>query len=176
MTCCYFLAECFWSTASWWYRLRCTSVSIPVNHKPHQRNASSGYQLPDPRYAQLLLYHPGWLNVPSLALCTVSMMYLTSRLFPLAIFWHCKTFREHIWVLQTPVFNLCVFAFSPVCPEGQIQYSKKAHQSAVQLSVSEPWNCLVNLCCMKGILQSWKAALLFVAACSDCVDLLVNLK
>lgn len=104
-------------------------------------------------------------------------MNLTSKLFPLAVFWHCKTFREHIWFfLQIPVFKFCPLAFSSVCPEGWIQCSKKAHPSAVHLSISEPWNCSVNLYYIKGILQSWKAAFLFLAACSGCVGLLVNLK
>lgn len=68
--CCSVLAECLWSATSGWYWLRCASVSISVNHSPHQGNANSGYWLPHPCYAQLLLYHPGWLNVPSLAICT----------------------------------------------------------------------------------------------------------
>lgn len=100
----------------------------------------------------------------------VSVMDLTSKLFPLAGFWHSETFREHILVfLQTPVLNF-------LCLDGQIQCSKNAHLSTVHLSISEPWNCSVHLYCIKGILQSWKAAFLFVAACSGYVGLLVNVK
>lgn len=137
-----------------------------------------------------------WISTSSSPLCTtasipsrlaecsffcfvhhVFMMHLTSNFFPLAVFWHYKTFRERIWVfLQTPVFKFCPLAFSPVCPEGQIQYSKKAHPSTVKLYISEPWNCWLNLYCIKGILQSWKDAFVFVAACSGGVGLLVNLK
>lgn len=107
----------------------------------------------------------------------VSVMDLTSKLFPLAGFWHSETFREHILVfLQTPVFYFCPLAFSSVCLDGQIQCSKNARLSTVHLSISEPWNCSVHLYCIKGIFQSWKAAFLFVAACSGYVGLLVNVE
>lgn len=171
MTCCSLLAECLWSTTSRWYRLRCTSVSIPVNHSPHQGNASGGYRFPDTRYAQLLLYHPGWLNVPSLALCTMCLWWIQ---FWNYFHWLFFDTVKHSEIIFESSYKHLLLSFIHLVLHLCVQKGKPSKHSTLFCWWAP--ELFGQFYCIKDILQSWKAALHFVAAYSGCVGLLINLK
>lgn len=171
MTCCCLLAECLWSTTSRWYRLWCTSVSIPVHHSPHQGNASGGYWFPHTRYAQLLLYHPGWLNVLSLALCTMCLWWIQ---FPNYFHWLFFDTVKHSEIIFESLYEHLLLSFIHLLLHLVVQKGRSSKHNA--LFCQWALELFGQFYCIKGILQSWKATFLLVAACSGCVGLLVNLE
>lgn len=71
-------------------------------------------------------------------------------------------------ILTNTFLKFYLTTFSSVCPKRKIQCSTTFCQWAVEVFGHLYW--------IKGTLQAWKADFLFVAACSGCVSLLVNLK
>lgn len=77
----------------------------------------------------------------------------------------CNIQKVYLGILTNIFLKFCLFTFSTVCPKRKIRCSKTFCQWALE-----------HLYCIEGTLQYWKANFLFVATCSGCVGLLVNLK